>query len=284
MNNNYLTQIDQLIERGNEVLSTRKVQTIHKNAVISQDATGRDYVQRRGSSTQTDYVNTAMCVSWITDILAYLHNHFEKSEKPYVERIEKINKAHIGSHVATYSGAEQVHKILIGFRNSVKSGLVIPDLTINPHENNTPALYHIFDKFHDVVKQLRTRYDSRPTLSVNDEYDVQDLLHALLRLHFEDIRPEETVPSFAGASSRTDFLLKNEQIVIEVKKTRQSMTNKKLGDELIQDIARYKKHPDCKKLICFVYDPEGLLGNPNGIMNDLNSQNDGFAEIIIRPI
>ena len=56
------------------------------------------------------------------------------------------------------------------------------------------------------------------TLDVQDEYDVQDLFHALLHIHFEDIRPEEWAPSFAGASSRMDFLLKQEQIIIEIKK------------------------------------------------------------------
>ena len=33
---------------------------------------------------------------------------------------------------------------------------------------------------------LRERYDQRPTLDVNDEYDVQDLFHALLTLSFDD--------------------------------------------------------------------------------------------------
>jgi hypothetical protein len=49
------------------------------------------------------------------------------------------------------------------------------------------------------------RHDGRPTLGVGDEYDVQDLLHALLRLFFDDIRPEERTPSYAGESTRMDF-------------------------------------------------------------------------------
>ena len=55
---------------------------------------------------------------------------------------------------------------------------------------------------------------------IKDEYDVQDLLNALLRLNFDDVRPEEYTPSYAGSSTRVDFLLKKEKIVIEVKKTR----------------------------------------------------------------
>ena len=85
---------------------------------------------------------------------------------------------------------------------------------------------------------------------MKDEYDVQDLLHALLRIFFKDIRPEEWVPSYAGSSSRMDFLLHQEEIVIEVKMTRDGLKQKELVDQLLIDIARYEKHPGCKTLIC----------------------------------
>lgn len=130
----------------------------------------------------------------------------------------------------------------------------------------------IFLRFHNVVKQLSQRHENRPTLQVNDEYDVQDLLHSLLKLYFEDIRPEEWTPSYAGGSTRMDFLLKKEQIVVEVKKTRSGLTEKKLGEELIVDRAHYRKHPDCKILYCFVYDPDGRLSNPRGLERDLSEK------------
>ena len=46
-----------------------------------------------------------------------------------------------------------------------------------------------------------------------------------------------------------DFLLKNEKIVIEIKKTRVGLTAKKLGEQLIVDIEKYQQHPDCKYLV-----------------------------------
>ena len=48
------------------------------------------------------------------------------------------------------------------------------------------------------------------------------------------------------------------------------LKSKHLGEQLIIDIAKYKSHPDCKTLYCFVYDPEGYINNPRGIENDLN--------------
>ena len=131
------------------------------------------------------------------------------------------------------------------------------------------TIANILSRFHQVARQLRDRHDSRPTLDINDEYDVQDLLHSLLRLNFEDIRTEEWTPSYAGGSSRMDFLLKNEQVVVEVKKTREGLRDSAIGEELIIDIRKYQEHPDCKTLVCFIYDPEGRLGNPIGLENDL---------------
>jgi hypothetical protein len=132
-------------------------------------------------------------------------------------------------------------------------------------------------RFHTVVRQIRQRHSNRPTLNVDDEYDVQDLLHALLRINFDDVRPEDPAPKQAGASSRIDFVLKKERIVVEVKKTRDTLKEKELGEQLIIDIERYRSHQDCKLLYCFVYDPEGLIANPTGLENDLSRTEGGLT-------
>lgn len=138
---------------------------------------------------------------------------------------------------------------------------------------------NVFQRFHAVATQLKKRYDDRETLEVRDEYDVQDLLHAILKIHFDDIRPEEWTGSYAGKSSRMDFLLKKEQIVIEVKKTRDNIGEKEIGDQLIIDIDRYKEHKDCKILYCFVYDPNGIISNPRGLESDLSKKS---SEITVK--
>ena len=142
----------------------------------------------------------------------------------------------------------------------------------------------ICERFHVVARQLRSRHDNRATLDVQDEYDVQDLMHGLLQLYFDDIRPEEWAPSYAGKSCRMDFLLKTEQIVIETKKTRDGLGAKEVGTQLIEDIARYRTHPDCDALICFVYDPDGRISNPRGIEKDLASMSESIdVRVLIRP-
>lgn len=147
-----------------------------------------------------------------------------------------------------------------------------------------PFLERICSRFHLVVRQLRERHDGRPTLDVNDEYDVQDIMYVLLRINFEDIRKEEWAPSYAAGCSRMDFLLKREGIVLETKKTRGGLSAKDLADQLIVDIERYRTHPDCKMLFCFVYDPEGRIANPEGLEHDLTKVQENIAvRVLVTP-
>lgn len=146
------------------------------------------------------------------------------------------------------------------------------------------ALVEICDRFHLVVRQIRQRHNDRPTLDVGDEYDVQDLLHGLLHLEFDDIRAEEWTPSYAGGSARMDFLLKNESIVVEVKKTRPRLSAREVGEQLLIDIGKYQGHPGCRTLVCFVYDPDGRIANPRGLETDLTKRvNDLDVRVLIRP-
>ena len=139
-------------------------------------------------------------------------------------------------------------------------------------------------RFHKVARRLRSRHASRSTIEIEDEYDVQDLFHSLLCIYFDDVRPEEYTPSYAGSASRVDFLLKQEKIIIEIKKTRKGLSAKEVGEQLIIDSQRYQAHPDCNTLICFVYDPEGRVANPRGIENDLTTEINGMpVTVFITP-
>jgi hypothetical protein len=120
---------------------------------------------------------------------------------------------------------------------------------------------------------------------VNDEYDVQYLLRSLLFIEFDDVRDEDPVPSRGGAPSRVDFLIAEERVVVEVKMVRKGLSDKKLGEELIVDIDRYRAHPTCDRLFCFVYDPDHLLRNPRGLERDLSQTLEGLdVFVFVRPI
>lgn len=245
-----LQGIETLIQEGNNVLATK-------------------YKSDWGGT----YVDSAMYNSWMAKAKAFLKLFLEDDN----EFLIGLHKA----HRSYYYEAVTCVKIIENVKEYIDK-----DFIIFEEKNKVDidsALNIIFSHFYRVARQLRCRYDNRETIKIEDEHDVQDLLHALLLLYFDDVRAEEWTPSYAGKSARMDFLLKNERVVIEVKKTRAGLADKELGDQLIIDVDRYKVHPDCERLICFVYDAEGRIGNPNGLMADLNNQHDGFATVIIKP-
>lgn len=139
-------------------------------------------------------------------------------------------------------------------------------------------------RFHRVAKQLRKRHDGRPTLDVADEYDVQDLLHGLLLVEFDDVRREDPGPKIAGQGTRIDFVIRPEQVGIEVKKTRASLSEAALGSEIAADILRYREHPSCSRLVFFVYDPEGRVSNPDGFEADITREHGGLdVRVVVCP-
>jgi DpnII restriction endonuclease len=139
-------------------------------------------------------------------------------------------------------------------------------------------------RFHSVVRQLRQRRDDRSTLEVEDETDVQDVLQTLLCSQFDDVQTEAWTPSYANGTPRTDLVVKQDGIVVVVKKTRQGISGKTLADQLGVDIARYLGHPSCKTLMCFIYDPEGRIGNPGALEAALTGQQNGRRiEVLISP-
>jgi hypothetical protein len=144
------------------------------------------------------------------------------------------------------------------------------------------TLEQVLRRFHVFAMDLQRRRAGRAAFEIRDEYDVQDLLHALLKMHFADVQREEPSPSFAGGSSRIDFLLRELDLAIEVKMIRESLTARELGQELMTDIARYFEHPKCKRLVFFIYDPQRGIANAAGLQRDLMGE-DSRVQVIFSP-
>lgn len=139
--------------------------------------------------------------------------------------------------------------------------------------------------FHAAARRAQRDRHANSTiqpLTLQNEYDVQELLHIILSSLFDDVRREERTPSFAGKSSTIDFLLAGDGIAIEVKMTRRGLeTAEKVGDQLLIDIGRYQVHPKVRTLIFLVYDPSGHLDNPMALENDLTRNYQGLPVIVI---
>jgi hypothetical protein len=139
-------------------------------------------------------------------------------------------------------------------------------------------------RFHSIARQLRLRGEYRATLSVEDELDVQDLLHALLRIQFDDIGTEEWTPSYAEGTLRTTFLLDDNRLAVIVKKTRNGLTAKDLTEQIRIDSERYRTKSRCTSLMCFIYDPEGRIGNPRALETSLTTVSDSLSiDVLVAP-
>jgi hypothetical protein len=167
-------------------------------------------------------------------------------------------------------------KIGIKILESVKEDLETISV-VDDKADPIKFVINLCECFHLVAHQLRSRHDNRSTIDVQDEYDVQDLFHALLKLYFEDIRPEEPTPTTAGSSSRIDFLLTRERILIETKMPRLGLGDKRLKEELSIDLKCYQKHPGFDTLIFFVYDPDKCIKNPGAFETDFNEVRDDLC-------
>ena len=145
-------------------------------------------------------------------------------------------------------------------------------------------LRRICTRFHLVARQLRLRKEYRPTLEITDEYDLQDLFYALLRLQFDEVGTEDWIPAYTNGARRTSYLLDWDRTVVVVKQTRSGLTTKDLAEQVKSDAARYAARPEGTTLLCFIYDPDGRVGNPRGLEADLTTVSDNYmVEVIVAP-
>jgi len=139
----------------------------------------------------------------------------------------------------------------------------------------------ICHRFNSLAAKMQSRRAPREPLLIQDEYDVQYLLAAILEVFFDNVRPEEWTPSYLGGAKRVDFYLPAFDIFIEVKMTRPKLEDKELGAQLAEDLMYYKKHPKCKNLICFVYNPGNYLKNKSTIVEDVQNNGIGLDAIAL---
>lgn len=135
---------------------------------------------------------------------------------------------------------------------------------LNEDSDNT-ILYRVLENFYEYVealleRKLHKKSNISQTLSdyivINNEYDVQFLLFAYLKPLFPKERPE--VSDDTGYETvRTDILI-DQNTCIEVKCSRDSMSEKKLGEEIKADMVQYKQ----KNIYFFIYDKSKIIRNP----------------------
>lgn len=127
------------------------------------------------------------------------------------------------------------------------------------------VIENVLKNFHLYVHAMyQTAVHGKGTLSqeilqqikIGNEYDVQRMLYALLLPIFPELRMEVNKDN-GYSGMRADLYLDNYDLIIEIKCTRSSMTEKRLTEELGADAFHYRS----KKLYIFIYDKERLIAN-----------------------
>jgi hypothetical protein len=210
-----------------------------------------------------------------TRIEQFLQNEFGL-ERSYYKEFQNHRPSFYKPH---YRVIKNYQELLDAIQYDIKNNLTLELKMVRPDI----LLEFIFTNFSLFCQQISKRYNDRPTIEIVDEYDVQNIIHSILKLFFSDIRREVYNPQYLGKSTRIDFILNNENIGIEIKYADGLNPEKRIGDELLIDINHYKENRNCKKLICFIYNPNGAFNNPEGFKNELEKSKELPVKVYINP-
>jgi len=97
------------------------------------------------------------------------------------------------------------------------------------------------------------------SFDIKDEYDVQDLLHALLHGYLKYSVQEDPLPKIGAAkSSRADISIEELGVLIETKYVRGPDDQKRIFEEYSQDLVLYAGWPHLRTLMFLIYNSEDL--------------------------
>ena len=137
-------------------------------------------------------------------------------------------------------------------------------LDIQYHDEPKDIIIGILKEFNNSIKSvtLKRRKD-HDKYKIKDEYDVQDLLHVILKSIFPKVTPEENTPQVGGKTERADFIFKEFGIILEIKMIKDSDKDEKEFIKQIKiDIESYYRY-NPKYMIFFIYDPQNKTVDRN---------------------
>ncbi|WP_160690068.1 hypothetical protein [Clostridium sp. C2-6-12] len=151
--------------------------------------------------------------------------------------------------------------------------------TLNDEISQEVAIIIIKRILNNFYAHIETMYEQQPhgkagitkekldNIKIINEYDVQRILYSLIKPVFPEARVE--VSNDTGFSTvRYDIFIEKYSIIIEVKCTRASMTERSLTEEIGSDIYHYKYN----NIFFFIYDKEKIIKNKTAFGNAYNKK------------
>lgn len=132
--------------------------------------------------------------------------------------------------------------------------LLFQEMNQEAADVDVSSIVQICKRLRHSAQSLSARKRKKPNFVISDEYDVQDLLHAVLRAYLKQVISEEPFGKVANAASgRADLAIQKLGVLIEVKLARSAADQRRILDDFGKDLNLYAKWPHLKHLICFIY-------------------------------
>jgi hypothetical protein len=163
--------------------------------------------------------------------------------------------------------------------------LLFSGLGTDAPEPEIGLILRLCERLPAAARILAKRQHGKAAFEITDEYDVQDLLHAMLRAYLKYSVHEEPLGKVGGVrSGRADVAIEELGTIIEVKFVHGPSDQQRIVDDYSNDLLIYTKWPHLKNFIYLVYnagdlrDPEALdkLAGPQTISGI------AFATYIVR--
>lgn len=244
------------------------------------------------NSPLSSYMNELVLAETAEEYNAFIHKLIqmliqEKFDSELIQSVRNRSKYMTNefSDAATRKNMLKAKEDLLFYLENVQSGnqgncLKFSDSCLEKYLSN---FYLFLEAFKEVIpdKRASLAVDDLHRIKIENEYDLQHLLYAVLKPFYEDIRKEVTEDSGVGAI-RSDLQIPSLNAVIEAKCSRKSMNLKKLTEEIEADIVHYQ----ADSIYFYVYDKEKIIKDRHAFETHFNCIFDGkkVRLIILQPV
>jgi REase_DpnII-MboI len=147
---------------------------------------------------------------------------------------------------------------------------VSPFVIASPERYTIEFVISVLYQFDACLRYLKSR--SRTSITVSDEYQLQDFIFLMTKPVISDLVPEEPNPRIASRFTIDDFVSKKLALILEAKYIRDRAHGKSISKELHDDIEMYRTNEHCSTIIFFIYDPGKFIPSAESLVKHIETK------------
>jgi len=240
---------------------------------LNEEGEQKPLAARQDQDGDFVFISNQELVRLLNLALHILKEYFGINSVAYSE-MEKLNDEFSGL------AKDFVLSRYVGILEAVKDGIHSGLIRINKNNQSTAntsieMVINTLTNFNAGANRLlsRSRADKKgKCYAIDDEYDVQDLLYAMLKPLIPDLNDENPTPKTAGDSGRVDLCSNQHNFIIEIKHAKSSDRLNRISQECRERIIKYKDYPNLKWMIFFIYDPSHFIADRHNFQTDFSAK------------